>query len=180
MKKVFCEILFLSMILMLFSVACRTTKTIKAPTHNSPDTTGFYNNYSKILGVELSGNENKKFIKEISVWLGAPYLLGGSTKDGADCSGFVQTVYKTVYNISLYRKAEDIVKNCELIDKKDLKTGDLVFFKIKSTKVSHVGIYLNDGKFIHATSSKGVIVSDLSIAYYTKYYYSAGRIKNLK
>jgi murein DD-endopeptidase / murein LD-carboxypeptidase len=180
MKRTFYEILFVSMSLMIFSVACRTTKNIKTPLRVNEDTTGFYNDYSKILGANLTGSENKYFIKEISGWLGTPYLMGGTTKEGVDCSGFVQLVYKTVYNISIYRTAADLVKNCDMIDKKDLKTGDLIFFKINSSKISHVGIYIDDGKFIHASSAKGVIVSNFSDAYYTKYFYSCGRIKNLK
>ena len=164
---------------MIFFVACSTTKNTKPPMRATHDTTSFYYNYSKILGVELTGNENKRFIKEISGWLGTPYLEGGTTKEGTDCSGFVQTIFKKVYNLNLYRTAADLVKNCENIDKKDLKFSDLNFFKIKSLKISHVAIYIANGKFIHA-SSKGVIVSDLSNPYYAKYYFSSGRIKNLK
>jgi cell wall-associated NlpC family hydrolase len=177
MKKNIFKIIIFSLV--FFSVACHTTKKTKSPPHAIADTTGFYAEYSKKLGVEFSGDEDKKLIKEVSTWIGTPYVSGGKTKQGTDCSGFVQTVYKTVYNLSLYRTAEDLVKNCDLIDKKDLKTGDLVFFKIKQKKVSHVGIYLGKGKFIHA-SLKGVMINDLSEAYYAKYFYSGGRIKNLK
>ena len=163
---------------MLCNVACRTSKNTSIPINT--ESSDFYKKYSKILGVELTGKEDKKFIEAIAGWLGTPYLYGGTTKKGVDCSGFVKAIYYDVYNISLYRSANDIVKNCELIDKKDLKAEDLIFFKIKSDKVSHVGIYLNKGEFIHASSSKGVIVSNISDAYYLKYYYSGGRIKNLK
>jgi cell wall-associated NlpC family hydrolase len=177
MRKTVPQILFLFLI--FFSVACHTTKKISNNNHTNADSSGFYAEYSKKLGVEFDGDEDKKLIKEVAGWLGTPYVSGGKTKQGTDCSGFVQTVYKTVYNLSLYRTAEDLVKNCDLIDKKDLKTGDLVFFKIKQKKVSHVGIYLGKGKFIHA-SLKGVMINDLSEAYYAKYFYSGGRIKNLK
>lgn len=168
------KILFFSVVLMVFTVACRTSKNTNIPV--SPESADFYKKYSEILGVELTGKEDKKFIEAIAGWIGTPYLYGGTTKKGVDCSGFVKAIYNDVYNMSLYRTANDIVKNCKMIDKKDLKTGDLIFFKIKSDKVTHVGIYLNNGKFIHASSSKGVIVSNLKDAYFTKYYYSGGRI----
>jgi murein DD-endopeptidase / murein LD-carboxypeptidase len=154
--------------------ACSTTAV--TTTASSAD---FYKKYSKILGVELTGLEDKKLIEEVAGWIGTPYVYGGESKTGTDCSGMVQTIYKDVYNIKLYRTAADIVKNCNLVKKKELKTGDLVFFKINNTKVSHVGIYIGHDKFIHA-SSKGVMVNGLSEKYYTKYFYSGGRIKDLK
>ncbi len=160
-------------------MACHTTKQpIAPPVFSNND---FYNKYSKILGVKLTGLEDKKFIEEVAGWIGTPYVYGGESKKGVDCSGFVKTLYKDVYNLNLYRTAFDLVKNCDPVKKKNLKTGDLIFFKINSDKISHVGIYLDDGKFIHASSSKkGVMVSDLNEAYFKKYFYSAGRLKNLK
>lgn len=154
-----------------------TVKTTTTP--SSSGSTESYKKYSKIFGVEFEGSEDKKLLEELSSWIGTPYAYGGESKAGTDCSGLVQTVYKTVYNVSLYRTANDLEKNCEKVKKEDMKAGDLIFFKINSTKISHVGIYLANNKFIHA-SSKGVMVSDLIQAYYTKYYYSSGRIKNLK
>ena len=161
-------------------VSCRTAKNAYPVIKKTPDTTGFYSEYTKKLGVVLSGTEDKKLIKEINSWIGVPYKNGGDTKKGTDCSGFVQSVYKTVYQISLYRTVVDLLKNCDLIKKEELNTGDLVFFKINNTKVSHVGIYINEGKFVHASSSKGVMVSDLNETYYKKYFYSGGRIKSVK
>jgi lipoprotein Spr len=178
--------ILLSLILSFLLFACHTTKQTNISTKQTSTTTvtsdaDFYKKYSKILGVPLTGLEDKKFIEAIAEWIGTPYVYGGETKKGTDCSGFVKTLYKDVYNLSLYRTAYDLVKNCDPVNKKELKTGDLIFFKIKSDKISHVGIYLNDGKFVHASSSsKGVMVSDLNEAYYKKYFYSAGRIKNLK
>lgn len=169
--------LFSPLILAFFLMACHTTKHTIAPTVSSD--TNFYQKYSKILGVTLTGLEDKKFIEAVAGWIGTPYVYGGETKKGVDCSGFVKTLYKDVYNLNLYRTAFDLVKNCDSVKKKDMKTGDLIFFKINSNKISHVGIYLNDDKFIHA-SSKGVIVSDLNQAYYKKYFFSAGRLKNRK
>jgi len=174
------KLLFISAAIAFLSVACHTTKNTNRSSKSNISSSEFYKKYSEKLGVELTGKEDKKFIEAIAGWLGTSYVYGGNSKKGTDCSGFVQTLYKDIYNISLYRATTDLVKNCDLIDKKDIKTGDLIFFKINSGKVSHVGIFLGKGKFVHASSSKGVIVSDLKENYYAKYFYSAGRIKNLK
>ena len=177
-KKYFKDTLTIPLILgifVLFSISCNTQKS----TTSSKGTTDFYTNYSKKLGVTLTGFEDKKFIEAIVGWIGTPYVYGGESKKGTDCSGLVQTLFKDVYNIKLKRTAYDQVDDCNHIAKRNLKSRDLVFFKINSKKISHVGIYIANNKFVHA-SLKGVMVSDLTDAYYSKYYYSGGRIKNLK
>ncbi len=137
----------------------------------------FYTYYSKKLGVNLSGKENKKLIKTISEWKGTPYKYGGTSKSGTDCSGFVSSVYKTVYGKKLHRSSRDMYQyDVNKISKKNLKCGDLIFFKTSGKKVSHVGIYIADNKFIHA-ASKGVVVNDLDESYYKKTYYKSGRVK---
>ena len=128
------KILILSALLMMTAVACRTSKHVSIPVKK--DTTGFYPKYSKKLGVVLIGNEDKKFIETIAGWIGVPYVYGGVSKKGTDCSGMVQAIFKDLYNISLYRTAFDMVKDCDLVKKKDLRFRDLVFFKIDSRKVS--------------------------------------------
>ncbi len=170
---------FFLLIIMSLVLACNPSKKIHKSGNSSTTSSDSYKTYSKIFSVEFTGNEDKKLLDELSAWIGVPYVYGGESKTGTDCSGMVQTVFKTVYNVCLYRTAYDLAKNCDSVGKKDLKTGDLIFFKINSTKVSHVGIYLAKNKFIHA-SSKGVMVNDLTETYYTKYYYSGGRVKDLK
>lgn len=149
-----------------------------ANNNNNNKSTGgkFYTNYEKKWGVKLEGNENKKIIESIDNWLGTPYKYGSMSKSGTDCSGFTKNVYKEACNIELNRSAADQVKDVTLIDKDKLKFGDLVFFKISGNKVSHVGIYINDSKFVHASTKKGVTISDLNDAYYKKYFYKGGKI----
>lgn len=185
MKKITTiALVFLAVAFITLGSSCRSSKNTNSFTTTNIATTtassaDFYKKYSKILGVKLTGTEDKKLIEEVAGWIGTPYVYGGESKTGTDCAGMVQTIYKDVYNIKLYRTASDLVKNCDLVKKKELKTGDLVFFKINNTKVSHVGIYIGNDKFIHA-SSKGVMLNGLSEKYYTKYFYSGGRIKDLK
>ena len=116
---------------------------------------------------------------EINGWLGIPYKYGGNTKNGVDCSGFVCQIYKSVYHINLERNSSAIFyKNCKRIDKRDMKEGDLIFFSTrkKSRNINHVGIFLKDDKFVHASSSKGVIINSLDKPYYQKNYICSGRV----
>ena len=113
--------------------------------------------------------------KEAKKWLGTKYKYGGTTRKGVDCSGLVMEVYRVVFGVKLPRNSAEQSRFCKEIKKKDLKKGDLVFFSINSSLVNHVGIYLEDGKFIHA-SRKGVVISNLNENYYKKHYQTAGRV----
>jgi len=120
------------------------------------------------------------FGKTICEWIGTPYNYSGDTKDGIDCSGFVAMFYKRVYNVSLGDCSRDIYKaDVKPLLKKNLMPSDLVFFKIRKKGISHVGIYLGENKFIHASTKLGVIISDLNEPYYKKYFYKGGRVKDL-
>lgn len=133
--------------------------------------------YAAQLGVKPEELKAAQLYEFIDTWIGTPYKYGGNTKEGVDCSGFVNAVYLSIYKIQLQRSALDIIKQCEIINKEDLKEGDLVFFDI-SGKNSHIGIYLINQKFIHASSSQGVMISDLNQTYWLKYWGRAGRIKS--
>lgn len=139
----------------------------------------FYQNYSEILAYKLNGTENKKLITTISEWLGVPYKYGGCDKNGTDCSCLVKMIYQEVYGIELNRRSLDILNSCVKIKKDKLSEGDLVFFKTSKNKYFHVGIYISNNKFVHSTTKKGVIISDLDEPYWSNAYFSAGRIKNL-
>lgn len=116
------------------------------------------------------------FIKE---WYGTPYRLGGTSKKAIDCSAFTRELLGQVYGSDLQRTAAmqyDMSK--KIRSKSELKEGDLVFFSIKSKRITHVGVYLGEGKFVHASSSRGVMISELSQNYWTRYYAGGGRIEN--
>ncbi len=112
---------------------------------------------------------------EISEWAGTPHELGGTTAKGIDCSAFVQKVYERAFNIQLPRTTREQVGRGALVKRGDLRPGDLVFFKLP-TKTRHVGIYLKDGDFAHASSSQGVTTSDLDQDYWTNSYWTSRRI----
>ncbi|MDO5570243.1 MAG: NlpC/P60 family protein [Bacteroidales bacterium] len=130
------------------------------------------------LGIEIQKDEDANFFIEASQWLGTPYRYGGTSKKGADCSGFVNAFYKDYYKIDLQRSSSSIFyQNCSAISRKSLSTGDLIFFAFgKSKSINHVGIYLKNDRFIHSTTSKGVVVSSLNDPYYKKGYKESGRV----
>lgn len=134
------------------------------------------------LNMDIDLKDNHKLYIESAKWIGVPYRHGGSNKRGIDCSGLTCQIYQKVYHKKLKRSAnEQRTKNCQRVTKRKLKEGDLVFFhngKRKRT-ATHVGIYLKNGHFIHASTSNGVIVSRLDEAYYERCWMQGGRVKGL-
>ena len=123
-----------------------------------------------------SASTADKIIATAKQYIGVPYVWGGTSPKGFDCSGLVQYVFKA-HGISLNRTAETQYKHGSYVSKNNLKPGDLVFFQnTYKAGISHVGIYIGNGQFIHASSSKGVTISNLSSSYYTSHYYGARRI----
>ncbi len=136
---------------------------------------------SRLYGVRLTPEDNIYLYNEGAKWLGVPHRLGGSTKKGVDCSGFVVIIYREIYGKQLKRSSADMLKhNCKKVDRDRLQEGDLVFFKTGSGSrktPDHVGIYLKSGRFIHTSSSRGVVVSSLSEPYYMRTWITGGRVK---
>jgi len=110
-------------------------------------------------------------------YLGVPYVWAGMSPSGFDCSGFVNYVYK-LHGYSLYRVAQDIYNNNGwFVNKSDLQPGDLVCFGYSSSNITHIGMYIGNGQFIHASSGSGkVVITDLSSNYYTRMYVGAKRV----
>lgn len=137
-------------------------------------------NISKKIGFELTENhtEHLPLYSEAIKWLGVRYRRSGMTTKGVDCSGLTSMIYKNVFNKQLVRSSFDIAKSIDAeINKEDLQPGDLVFFATRGRKrINHVGVFLGDRKFIHASVGKGVIVSSLDEAYYLRTWRKGGRM----
>lgn len=117
----------------------------------------------------------EKYAKE---WLGAKYVYGAASKKKTDCSGYVMQVYKGFYNIALDHNAQHIYDDGRgySIKRTKLQEGDLVFFG-NFWKISHVGIYLKGNRFIHASTSKGVVITSMDDNYWSSKYKGARRFK---
>lgn len=122
-----------------------------------------------------------RIVEEARSWVGTPYRYGGESRKGTDCSGMVMNVYRDVAGIKLPRNSAKQGEYCRRIKRSELLVGDLVFFTSRRGKgINHVGIYVGNGCFVHASTSRGVIVSDLDQDYYTRTYHSAGRVPGLE
>lgn len=145
--------------------------------HNTASETQLKKKYSTLLNVDETKIESIKLYALIDEWYGTPYKYGGSDKNGIDCSNFVGVLYQEIYSKSLKGSSASIFNECVLVSKKELKEGDLVFFKIERNAISHMGMYLQNNKFVHATTKKGIMIDDLDEEYYKTYFYKAGRLK---
>ncbi|MBD1393933.1 C40 family peptidase [Mucilaginibacter glaciei] len=172
MKKITLAIaLFLSVL-----AAQAQTKTVPTPIADNSEQESLAKDYlSQIMGVAMSATSNMKLFHFVYDWIGTPYRFGGSSRKGIDCSAFTKQLYSEVFNTTIRRSSRDIFSMVSPVGKDDLKEGDLVFFKIHSRSISHVGIYLGNNRFAHA-SSKGVAISSLDDAYYSRFFYKGGRM----
>lgn len=128
----------------------------------------------------LSDPVARALVKEAGGWLGTRYVYGGESKTGTDCSGLVMKVYGKVCGIKLPRTTREQVKYCTKVARNKILPGDLVFFARNGSdddsEVSHVGLYIGDGRMIHASSSRGVMVSGFDTGYWGDRYYTAARV----
>jgi len=122
----------------------------------------------------------EKLLMEIIKYLNTPYKYGGNSTNGIDCSAFTQTVFHNVLSLDLNRSAREQYRQGVEIDNRDnLKFGDLVFFNTRRrVRPGHVGIYIGDNLFAHASSRNGVIVSSLDQDYYSSRFMGGRRIED--
>lgn len=115
-------------------------------------------------------------------WLGVRYRYGGEGRDGIDCSALIMNVYREALGVKLPRTSRSQRDYTTTISRRDLQPGDLVFFSTVKNRsgISHVGLYIGNDRFIHASSSRGVVVSRLSDKYFETHYHSSGRIPNME
>ncbi len=145
--------------------------------YNPAESNSLQVKYGELIDVKPQALTNISLYDFIDNWLGVRYRLGGTDTNGIDCSAFVQRLYEQVYSVDIVRTAREQFTHCKFInDKNELKEGDLVFFKIRSKRITHVGIYLANDRFVHASRTNGVTISNLNSHYWKRYYAGAGRV----
>lgn len=132
--------------------------------------------YSQLLSTNKENISNVKLYTVIDEWYGVKYKFGGKSKEGVDCSGLTCIIYKEAFSKDLTGSAASIYNESVKINKDSLKEGDLVFFCTNSKSISHIGIYLQNNKFVHASSKAGVMISDLNEEYFKKCFKGSGRV----
>jgi lipoprotein Spr len=170
---------YVKYILLIFVFACQNGYAQLSATDYTEDSYYCYQNgyYSQVFGFQVPDKFNSLLYDTLETWLGTPYRSAGMSLKGVDCSGFVTCMYNGVYGVKFKgRRCSEIYNEVAKIDKFELKEGDIVFFKIRHSEVSHVGLYLGNDKFIHSSTSSGVIISDLKEEYYQKHFWGGGRL----
>lgn len=110
-------------------------------------------------------------------WKGTHYRIGGNSKSGVDCSGFMQITFRELFGIDLPRMTVDQAKEGRKVSKRELRTGDLVFFNTgRGPNGKHVGVYVKNGQFLHASTKGGVIYSDMDSPYWSRTFWQARRL----
>jgi len=177
-KRTVYLLLFISSV-MILAPSCRSHRGLPS-TDLDPTTLAIKTKYANLMAVNQSQITNIKLYSFINDWYGTPYKYGGKTKLGIDCSDFVSVLEKEIYSQTVPPPSYSMYDQCKPIPQNDLTEGDLVFFKIDSEKISHVGVYLQNGYFVHASCSKGVMIDKLEENYYKKYFYKGGRLINVQ
>ena len=151
----------------------KTRSDADKPSENNP----LRDKYAGMMGVSNKDIDNYNLYRFIDAWYGVDYRMGGTDKDGIDCSGFVQKLYTEVFGLDLVRTSYEQFSNCEHLRKADeAQEGDLVFFKTRGRRISHVGVYLMNGYFVHASTTQGIMISSLKEEYWHRHFAGVGRI----
>lgn len=174
------------MLFALGSTSCTPTREavrrIYLPNNAEATLTQLAEDLTQALRMPLSKDEDDLGLYAfVADWLGTPYRFGRNSKQGTDCSGFVYLLYKDVYKLDVGRASSaDLMSKTKTLSRAELKEGDMVFFNInnrRNGRASHAGVYLKDGKFAHASTRRGVIISSLSEPYYNRTFIAGGRIQ---
>ncbi|HBC20536.1 MAG TPA: hydrolase Nlp/P60 [Porphyromonadaceae bacterium] len=174
MKNRFCRLSLAALVFAVLLSSCRSSKKAEIPSRQDPTE-------HAVPSGRLS-DVRRNIIKEAKTWLGTPYVYAAQEKgSGTDCSGMVMQVFLLVVDCRLPRNSAKQAEYCRRIRAEEAIAGDLVFFATGKDpkRVSHVGILVDEDSFIHASSSKGVVVSRLSNQWYSKRLLMYGRVPAL-
>ena len=129
--------------------------------------------------IDLHKCDKPELYFEIFRWYNTCYRYGGNSDKGIDCSHFVNMLYEKIYGTKLDNSSASIYTQCKPVKGgiKEAAEGDLMFFKIKKKRISHIGIYLQHGKFAHASTQSGVIISDIDEPYYRRHFFKVARLE---
>ena len=135
--------------------------------------------FFKTHSIDLSKASKLEIYYEIYRWYKTCYRYGGNSDKGIDCSHFVNMLYEKIYGHRLNSSSASIFTQCKIVKGgiEDAVEGDLVFFRIKKKRISHIALYLQNGRFAHASTQAGVIISDITEPYYKRHFYKVGRIE---
>lgn len=165
------------------------TKKTSTSKPNNPVSSGIFSTenasylqlkFSVLVGVPVSQLDNIALLEQMDKWWGTKYCMGGTTENCLDCSAFTQILYRDLYAINLPRTAQEQYQASDIIGIDDLQEGDLVFFHTSGRSrrsITHVGVYLQNSKFVHAATSGGVMISDLHETYWGPKFRGGGRMK---
>ncbi len=144
---------------------------------STKETNILFRKYAEMLEVKPKEIENVTLYSFIDKWYGADYKMGGCDISGIDCSGFAQKLYSDVFGVDLLRTSMEQFKNCKRIKfSRDAEESDLIFFHVRGKRISHVGVYLINDYFVHASTTSGVMISNLNEEYWRRTYAGIGRI----
>ncbi len=156
---------YICFILVLTIVSCGTKKYAVSPTKAA-------------RAAEVMANlKSKDLYRFITDWTGVKYKLGGMDKNGIDCSGFALILERDIYGLTLPRRSRDQAEVIKKREKDNLKEGDLIFFSFGGNEVDHVGVYLSNDFFVHASTTRGVVVDDLKLPIYQQAIVKTGTLK---
>lgn len=182
MKRFIRTLLMLAAVLIMATAlpSCHSSRKAGKGKHKA-DTENLRSSHGKKDGKDNKERprSNNSIVKEAYTWLGTPYAYGRADKGVAcDCSGMVMSVYEKVKGVKLPRNSSQQRDFCKSLKEREVKAGDLCFFATGKDpkKVSHVGIMIDDCNFIHASASKGVVVSDITTSYYQRTFMGYGRV----
>ena len=133
--------------------------------------------YAIVMDMPAEELTNISLLELMDKWWGTRYCIGGSTMNCIDCSAFTQIIMKEIYNIQLPRTSQEQFNIMQPIPIDELQEGDLVFFNTGGRGISHVGVYVQNNKFLHASTSQGVTISDLNDKYWNPKFRGGGRMR---